>query len=134
LSEGWELLNEVLSFRENARRSGVTSTKLVGALTVEAIKSRLAKRGFNVSHRDLFIERVPYELDLLVLREGVPDDKLIYKPEGALATPFDKTWYGIYFHMAFKYFGIGLESAPTSYLLNLRLGAGSLRDECLEEF
>ena len=50
---------------------------IVGALTIEVIRLKLCEKGFNVSHRNVFIEGVPYELDLLVLKENVPNDRVV---------------------------------------------------------
>lgn len=89
MSEEREILNKIVSLRNMYRRSGVISTKLVGALTVEVVRSKLAEKGFNLSHRNVFIEGVPYEIDLLVLKEKVPNNhiiyNIIYKPEDVKA-------------------------------------------------
>ena len=79
--EEWEILKKVMELRSEFRQSGGRSTKFVGALTTEQMREKLIQKGFNVSRRDVFIEGVPYEMDLLVLREGEPSDCLLYKPE-----------------------------------------------------
>ena len=77
----WMILNKILEMREKTR-----CTKFVGALTIELLRKELVKNGFNVSNRDVFIEGVPNELDLLVVKSGKhPEENLVYNPISVLA-------------------------------------------------
>jgi hypothetical protein len=77
----WTLLYEVLRLREKTR-----CTKFVGALTIELLREEFAKIGLNVSNRDVFIEGIPNELDLLIAKEGrYPQKHLVYSPADVLA-------------------------------------------------
>lgn len=76
-----EMLNRILDLRTKTK-----CTKFVGAITTEIIRKELVKEGSNVSNRDVFIEGLPHELDLLVLKKGAkPTENLFYKPEQVLA-------------------------------------------------
>lgn len=77
----WTILNKILEMREKTR-----CTKFVGALTIELLRKELAKLEFNVSNRDVFIEGVTNELDLLIAKAGrQPKENLVYCPEDVLA-------------------------------------------------
>jgi len=59
--------------------------KFVGALTIELLRKELVKLGFNLSNRDAFIEGIPYELDLLVIKSGKqPEENMVYYPDDVL--------------------------------------------------
>ena len=67
-------------------RIGVKCTKYAGAITVELLKNFLAHQGINTSPRDVFIEGVPVEIDLLVPKRGVvPQYGVLYRAEDVLA-------------------------------------------------
>lgn len=77
----WTILNKILDYRKRTR-----STKFVGAMTIEVLRKEFMKLGLNVSNRDVFIERVPSELDLLVAKKGTnPEENLVYRPDDVLA-------------------------------------------------
>jgi hypothetical protein len=77
----WEILNKILDYRKRTR-----STKFVGAMTIELLRKDLMELGLNVSNRDIFIEGVPNELDLLVAKKGTnPEENLVYRPDDILA-------------------------------------------------
>lgn len=60
-------------------------TKFVGAITVEILRKEFIKLGLNPSNRDVFIEDVPNELDLLITKHGIiPEENLIYRPDDVL--------------------------------------------------
>lgn len=67
-------------------REKTKCTKFVGALTIELLRTELTKLGFNVSNRDVFIEGVTNELDLLIVKDSrQPRENLVYCPEDVLA-------------------------------------------------
>ena len=67
-------------------REKTRCTKFVGALTVEILRKELAKLGFSVSNRDVFIEGIPNELDLLITKNGrQPEEKIAYRSNDVLA-------------------------------------------------
>jgi len=77
----WRILNAILSFKNK-----VEGTKYAGALTIELIKKELRAEGFNISNRDVFIEGVPHELDLLIAKEGrQPVENLLYLSDDVVA-------------------------------------------------
>ena len=47
----WSILNRTMELRQKTK-----CTKFVGALTIELLRKEIAKFGFNVSCRDVFIE------------------------------------------------------------------------------
>ena len=77
----WVIHNKILEMREKTR-----CTKFVGALTIEILRKELAKVGFNVSNRDVFIEGIPNELDLLIVKAGKqPEENIVYGSEDVLS-------------------------------------------------
>ena len=63
-----------------------SSKKFSGAITTEIFKKKLEKLGFNVSSTNVFIEGIPYELDLLIYKKGTsPDFGILFKPENVSA-------------------------------------------------
>ena len=77
----WVILNKILEMRKKTR-----CTKFVGALTIELLRKELAKLGFNVSNRDVFIEGVLNELDLLIAKANKqPEENIVYCPNDVLA-------------------------------------------------
>jgi hypothetical protein len=68
------LLNQVLEMREKTK-----CTKFVGALTVELLRKEFLTLGLNVSNRDVYIEGIPNEVDLLICKHGaLPKENLLY--------------------------------------------------------
>lgn len=61
--------------------------KFVGALTVEIIRKALLDDGIPVSSRDVFIQGIPIEFDLIVPRQGANPSAngILYKPEEVIA-------------------------------------------------
>ncbi len=85
------ILNRVLKLREKTK-----CTKFVGALTVELLRNELIGLGYNVSNRDVFIEGVPNELDLLIARkDNEPQENLVYLPKDVLVV-FEIRFRGSY--------------------------------------
>ena len=78
--------HELLSLITIAKSEfGATCKKFAGALTVQLLKEALCRNGIETSARDVFIEKIPVEIDLLVPRVGVvPRHGILYRPEDAL--------------------------------------------------
>lgn len=91
-----EIIEKIESWNEILKKNELKSTKFKGAMTSEFIKRYLEEEGFNVSNRDSFIEGVPNEIDLMILKK---DAKQIfnsyYKPEDVLAV-FEIKYWGSY--------------------------------------
>jgi len=76
-----KILNRILELREKQEKS----TKFVGSLTTELIRKELLRQGLNVSNRDVFIEGISNELDLLILKpDSKPKENLLYNPNDVL--------------------------------------------------
>jgi hypothetical protein len=60
-----ELLNNILLLQKTTK-----GTKFVGAVTIELLRKEFEELDLNVSNRDVFVEGVPYELDLLITKKG----------------------------------------------------------------
>ena len=77
----WLILHRIWDMRKKTK-----CHKFVGALTIELLRKELVKLGFNVSNRDVFIEGISYELDLLVVKSGKqPKENIAYCPDDVLA-------------------------------------------------
>lgn len=77
----WKILNRILELREKQEKS----TKFVGSLTTELIRKELLRQGLNVSNRDIFIEGISNEFDLLILKpDSKPKENLLYNPNDVL--------------------------------------------------
>jgi len=77
----WKILNRILELREKQEKS----TKFVGSLTTELIRKELLRQGLNVSNRDVFIEGISNEFDLLILKpDSKPKENLLYNPNDVL--------------------------------------------------
>jgi hypothetical protein len=75
------ILDRILEMRQKTRR-----TKFVGALTIELLRKEFARIGLNVSNRDVFIENVPNEIDLIIAKLGKhPEENLVYNANNVLA-------------------------------------------------
>lgn len=75
------LLNYILDLKKKTN-----CTKLVGALTIELLRTELSDSGLSVSGRDVFIESVPYEVDLLITKKGaIGEANTVYHPNDVLA-------------------------------------------------
>jgi len=60
--------------------------KFSGALMVEVLKSHLERNGLSVSNRDVFINGVDSEIDLLIIQKDAnPQYGLIYEPDDVIA-------------------------------------------------
>ncbi len=67
--------------------SGMKCKKYSGSVFVEILKSALAEEGIVTSARDVFIEKVPVEIDLLIPRPNViPRHGVLYRADDVLAT------------------------------------------------
>ena len=64
---------------------GIKCKKFSGAITVELIRKALLEEGFNVSERDVYINGIPIEVDLLIAQKGIsPLTRIQYRPEDIL--------------------------------------------------
>ena len=76
---------EILEAVAHAKKSCGKCAKFAGALTVEVLRRALEEEGICVSARDVFIQGVPTEIDLLVPRaDVVAEHGLLYAPEDVL--------------------------------------------------
>ena len=70
--------------------------KFVGASTIELIRNKLLSLALNVSNRDIFIQGVPHELDLLIAKNDVkPIENVLYLPPDVLVV-FEIKFRGCY--------------------------------------
>ena len=77
------ILDQVNSARERFKKP---CTKYVGAVAIEVIRGELQAHGFEVSPRDVFIDGLPIEFDLLITRSRItPEDGVLYAPRDVLA-------------------------------------------------
>ena len=77
----WKILNRILELREKQEKSN----KFVGSLTTELIRKELLRQGLNVSNRDVFIEGISNEFDLLILKsDSTLKENLLYNPKDVL--------------------------------------------------
>jgi hypothetical protein len=68
--------------------------KYCGAVTTELLKVALQLHGIETSPRDVFIENVPVELDLLIPRRGAPPRHgILYRAEDVLMA-FEVKYHG----------------------------------------
>ena len=87
----WIILKRILELRQKTK-----CTKFVGAITTELLRKEIAQLGLNVSNRDVFIEGIPNELDLLVAKTGnYPEENLVYGTDQVLAV-FEIKFRGSY--------------------------------------
>lgn len=90
------LLKKIIYFRETTKVNGRLSKKFIGAITIELLRRELIKEGFNVSNRDVYIEGVNHELDLLILKaKERAKENLLYNPSQVVAI-FEIKFSGIY--------------------------------------
>lgn len=75
--------HELLELINAAKKDfGSKCSKYAGAICAELIKQSLTCQGISVSSRDVFIDRVPVEIDLLIPRsDATPKYGLVYQPE-----------------------------------------------------
>ncbi len=87
----WVILHEMLSLNQRYNQAESFPTlkrvkKLSGAIAVEVLKRELIKQGLVPSIHNVFLEKIPYELDLLILRRNrEPVTNLIYNAEDVKA-------------------------------------------------
>jgi hypothetical protein len=59
----------------------LSPNKFIGALMVELIRAEFIRNGIEISPRDVFIENIPFECDLLILNKQItPSHGIIYTP------------------------------------------------------
>lgn len=88
----WTILNKILELRKIQGKA----KKFIGALTTELIRTELLKYGFYVSNRNVFIEGIPNELDLLIVKAGKnPKENILYSPDDILVV-FEIKFRGAY--------------------------------------
>jgi hypothetical protein len=64
---------------------GAKCKKFAGAVAVELLKESLQRNGIVTSARDVYIEKVPVEIDLLIPKMGaVARHGILYRPEDVL--------------------------------------------------
>ena len=91
MEKEYQLLNRILELREKTK-----CTKFIGAITTELIRNELISEKLNISNRDVFIESVPYEIDLLVLKKGSkPLENIVYRANDVLVA-FEIKFRGAY--------------------------------------
>ncbi|QDU27735.1 hypothetical protein ETAA8_28250 [Anatilimnocola aggregata] len=75
--------HELLGLINTAKKDfGHKCSKYAGAVCAELLKHSLSRHGVTASARDVFIDGIPIEVDLLIAREGVePKHGLLYRPE-----------------------------------------------------
>lgn len=77
-----ELLRRI---RAEKAEFGVKCPKYAGAITAEFVKEALRMHGIQTSPRDVFIEKVPVEIDLLVPKvQAIPRHGMLYRAEDIL--------------------------------------------------
>jgi hypothetical protein len=75
-------------FVEKCKENGFKGkcNKLTGALVIELIRESFEKHGIRCSPRDVFIEGVPVEIDLLLIeKDAKPKSDLLYQPGDVVA-------------------------------------------------
>jgi len=77
-------------------------TKAIGAVTNEVIRQHLVQKGVLVSNRNVFIDGLPTEWDLIVHRAGaVPEVGCVWSPADVLAV-IEIKYSGLYDHEAIQ--------------------------------
>jgi hypothetical protein len=77
-----EVLEKVLRAMEEFE---VKCKKFSGAITTALIREALLEEGFNVSERDVFIDGIPIEIDLLIAqKDASPINRIRYDPKDVL--------------------------------------------------
>jgi hypothetical protein len=78
--------HELLELINSAKQSfGSKCSKYAGAICAELIKQSLSLHGISTSARDVFIEGVPIEIDLLIPHNGVvPKNGVLYRADDVL--------------------------------------------------
>ena len=81
--EDWEIIEKI----ENAKKQfGAKCNKYVGAVAIEYIRLGLKQNDIPVSQRNVFIEGVPIEIDLLIPGKNViPKNGILFEPDDVLA-------------------------------------------------
>jgi len=75
---GKEIVEQV---RDASDGFQVTCRKFAGAVTAELLKKFLAEEGISTSARDVYIQGIPLEIDLIIPRRGQkPKFGLVYQP------------------------------------------------------
>lgn len=77
-----EVLEKILRATEEF---GIKCKKFSGAITAELIREALLVEGFNISERDVFIDGIPIEIDLLITqKDSSPKNQIRYNPNDVL--------------------------------------------------
>jgi|SRR5271157_66084 len=83
---GEEIVKQARNASKDFRLTSGKSGKFSGAMTVELIKRVLADEGICTSARDVFIQGIPFEIDLIVPHPGEkPTLGLLYEPQQVAA-------------------------------------------------
>jgi hypothetical protein len=91
-----ELFDKVMTAKAALGTTCKKCTKYTGAVFAELLKSALKDCGINTSVRDVFIEKVPIEIDLLIATPiAVPRYNLLYRAEDVLVALEVKS-HGLY--------------------------------------
>jgi hypothetical protein len=97
------ILGEIDNFYERfGEDSARHQTKAIGAVTNEVIRQHLEQQGILVSSRNVFIDGLSTEWDLIVHRAGaVPEVGCVWSPSDVLAVVEIK-YSGLYDHVAIQ--------------------------------
>jgi hypothetical protein len=86
-----ERLRKEIEAEKNA--FGTKCHKFAGALTIECMRRAFGQHGIATSPRDVFIDGIPIEIDLMVPRRAAcPRYGIVYNPEDVLAVLEIKTF------------------------------------------
>jgi hypothetical protein len=78
-----EILDAVITVLKKLKQK---CKKFAGAVAVEIVQDALVGEGFNVSERDVYIQGIPIEIDVLIARQGViPEKRILFKKEDVFA-------------------------------------------------
>ena len=81
----WIIFNKIWKLREKQNFQKKEGRKFIGGLTIELLREEFLKLGLNVSNRDVFIEGLHNELDLIIAKANKnPIENLIYLPSDVL--------------------------------------------------
>lgn len=81
-----EILNLLKSLKTAEKTLGFSSRQFSGAVCVNLLKSVIQEQGISTSEKDVFIQDIPIEVDLLIVKpNSKPLYGLLWKPEDVIA-------------------------------------------------